>query len=147
MSEPEFVELAQDEPGAVEWLDSPETVGAGPTRRGRLRFAVLAAVVVAVLAATSLILQANHEFGPGPDSRTDAVGSVDWRKTLPGSSIGMWTTSDSVVVATVSSLTTYSLSHGEKLWSWAPPAGDRLCAMSPATSQGRGVVAFGRGRV
>jgi len=150
VSEPEFVELAADEPGAVEWLDddddgddAPETMGGGGTnRRRRLRFAV-AAVVAAVLAATSLILHANHDFGPGPNSRTGSVGSVDWRETLPGQSIGMWTTSDSVVVATLSGLTTYSLSRGEKLWSWAPPSGDRLCAMSPTTSQGRGVVVFG----
>jgi hypothetical protein len=103
---------------------------------------VVAAVVVAALAATALTLQANHDFGPGPDSRA-AVGSVDWRVTLPGPGVGMWTTADSVVVATVKGLTAYSLSGGEKLWSWAPPTGDGLCAMSPATSQGRGAVAFG----
>jgi hypothetical protein len=138
---PEFLEPAEDEPGAVDWLDAPETLGGAPIRRGRPRFAVVAAAVVAVLAATALILQANHAFGPGPNSRT--VGSVDWRETLPGPSIGMWTTSDSVVVATVNGLTTYSLSRGEKLWSWAPPSGDKLCAISPTTSQGRGAVAFG----
>ena len=142
VSEPEFVEFAKDEPGAVEWLDASETLdGGGPARRGRPRFAVLAAAVAAVLAATFLILQTNHVFGPGPNSRT--VGSVDWRETLPGPSIGTWTTSDSVVVATVDGLTTYSLDHGKKLWSWAPPSGEKLCAMSPTTSQGRGVVAFG----
>jgi hypothetical protein len=143
VSEPEFVEFADDESGASEWLDSPETLGGnGPHRSRRLRFSVVAGVVVAALAATALILQANHDFGPGPDSRA-AVGSVDWRATLPGPSVGMWTTADSVVLATVKGLTTYSLSGGKKLWSWAPPTGDGLCAMSPTTSQGRGVVAFG----
>lgn len=149
MSEPEYVELATDEPGAVEWLDdeddddaAPETLGGGPNRRRRLRIAV-AAAAAAVLAATSLILHANHDFGPGPTARTVPVGSVDWRKTLPGQGIGMWTTSDSVVVATLNGLTAYSLGRGEKLWSWAPPSVDRLCAMSPTTSQGRGVVVYG----
>lgn len=147
------MEFGRDEPGAVDWLDSSETLGGvggggrsgggGPARRRKLKLGLVATGAVAVLAAASLILQANHDFGPGPNSRTAAVGSVDWRETLPGSSIGMWTTSDSVVVATVSGLTTYSLSRGAKLWSWAPPSGDRLCAMSPTTSQGRGVVALG----
>jgi len=149
VSEPEFAELAADESGAVEWLDdggdddAPETLGGGgPNRRRRLRFAA-AAAAAAVLAAASLILHANYDFGPGPTSRTVPVGTVDWRETLPGQSIGMWTTSDSVVVATLNGLTTYSLNRGEKLWSWTPPSGDRLCAMSPTTSQGRGVVVYG----
>jgi hypothetical protein len=108
-----------------------------------LRITVAAAAVIAALAATSLILHANHDFGPWPNSRTTAVGSIDWRKTLPDAGVGMWTTSDSVVVATENGLTAYSISNGEKLWSWAPPSGRGLCAMSPATSEGRGVVAYG----
>lgn len=141
--ESEFIEINEDGRGSVEWLDEPESLGGGSIRRRRPRIIVVAALVAAVLTATSLILRANHDFGPRPDSRTAVVGSVDWRKTLPGTGAGMWTTSDSVVVATVNGLTAYSLSRGEKLWSWAPPSGQGLCAMSPTTSQGRGVVAYG----
>ena len=164
MSEPEFVEIAEDGPGSVEWLDDdleedpeeePETLRShgSPLRlrftgftgfnRRRLRIAALATAVAAVLAATTVILHVNHEFGPWPNPRSTAVGSVDWQKTLPGTGVGMWTTSDSVVIATQDGLTAYSISHGQRLWSWDPPTGDGLCAMSPTTSQGLGVVAYG----
>ena len=137
------MEIAEDGHGSVEWLDEPETVGGSPFWRRKVRIAVVAAAVVAVLAGTSLVLRANHDFGPGPDSHAAPVGLVDWRKVLPSAGVGMWTTSDSVVVAMVDGLTAYSLSSGEKLWSWAPPAGQGVCAVSPSISQGRGVVAYG----
>jgi hypothetical protein len=152
--EPEFVEITEDEPGSVEWLD--EDLGAEPEtphsdgsplrrsfRRGKPRIAVLATAVAAVLGATTVILHVNHAFGPWPNPRTVPVGSVDWRAAPSGTSVGMWTTSDSVVVATQHGLTAYSLAHGQHLWSWAPPAGEGLCAISPTTSQSIGVVAYG----
>ena len=145
VSEPEFTEfteITEDEPGAADRVESLETVGGGFSHRTKRKIAI-AAAAVAVLAATSLILRANHIFGPSPYSRTVPVGSIAWRETLPGAGVGMWTTTDSVVVATVNGLTAYSLSHGEKLWSWAAPQGQGLCAMSPTAPQGRGVVALG----
>jgi hypothetical protein len=171
VSEPEFTEVADDEAGdeagEVEWLETAETLAGGgrPPLSGsgsdggsggrvggsigdrvrdlsRPKLTISAIVVVLALAATSLILRANHVFGPSPDSGTSAVG-VDWRTTLPEAGVGMWTTADSVVIATASGLTAYSLSHGSKLWSWAAPAGEAVCNLSPTTSQGRGVVALG----
>lgn len=144
MREPEYIEVAEDESGGVEWLDAPETLEeSGGSRRSRRKIALIGVAVLAVVAATTLVLRTTHVIGPSPSGA--GVGSVDWRTTVPDAGIGVWTTPDSLVLATDSGLTAYGLSHGDKLWSWDAPAGDAVCALSPSTSQGRGVVAFGSG--
>ncbi|HET9169199.1 MAG TPA: hypothetical protein VFN97_07170 [Actinospica sp.] len=56
MAEPEYIEVAEDESGAVEWLDAPESLEehAARPRRSRRKLALTAMAVAAVLATSAL---------------------------------------------------------------------------------------------
>ena len=119
----------------------PRAPSPGTGRRGRTRIIVgsVAGVVVLALAAAFTL------------STSGGAGSLDFAWSLAsqanavnGSLLGLWSGSDVVVVGTeASGLTGYDAATGATLWTWKPPSGNAVCAMSHDTSSGVGAVMYG----
>ena len=100
---------------------------------------LLSAVCVAASVALTLALTL-------PGSGTPGTGSGFAWSVTAGSKfyIGLWSGSSDVVLGDMlGGLTGYDTATGKTLWTWRPPRGGALCAMSQETDDGMGAFAYG----
>lgn len=105
-------------------------------RRTRIILGSVAGAAVLAVAAVFAL------FMPGSEGSTDFA----WSIAAPeyASMLGLWSGSNVVVMGTESAgLTGYDAATGKTLWTWKPPSGNALCAMSHDTSAGVGAVMYG----
>ncbi|TGB13308.1 serine/threonine-protein kinase [Streptomyces sp. MZ04] len=112
---------------------------ASAVHRGVGALALLAAICIGI--AHEPADSGTRRNQPGASSSPGAFWSLT--KGAAGDYVGLWTTPSSVVLGTTTGLTAYDPATRAKVWSWLPPRGSALCAMSRHSSEGIGALTYG----
>lgn len=100
--------------------------------------AILVGAIVAVLSTRDINLDTRVLWSlPAPSGSTSSEANE---------LAGVWLTDDTVVRATVLSLTAYNLETGRQRWRLPAPAGTSICQVSPDVVEDVGAVIFGATR-